>query len=324
MKTLYFCLALLFWGAFWPAKASAQGPIWLDDIHYYVGDSATRQTANQFFIRQLGARAMAEQPINPLAFIDFLQIRPNQSTVNISSPGPFPGIRVGDPKRWQRERLESNKLTPPMYGVRWLALSTPNIRKSIAALKKAGIEFADQVKLPTDPSATAIAFWGFDYNLFVLVERKKEKGKTPYGIDHLQLLVNNLEDNIKFYEVVLGGVVLQKKERSAEMQIGNHRFILSEPEALGYERNLVLERNARKFLPNVDHLGFLYPQTEELIQHTDFLLSKGVPFLMKPTRMNYYDKPTPYTFCILMSPDGLQIELETEDGRTGPRTIAKK
>jgi hypothetical protein len=37
----------------------------------------------------------------------------------------------------------------------------------------------------------------------------------------------------------------------------------------------------------------------------------------------YYDKPTPYTFCILMSPDNLQIELEQEDGRTGGRTMYK-
>jgi hypothetical protein len=43
--------------------------------------------------------------------------------------------------------------------------------------------------------------------------------------------------------------------------------------------------------------------------------------LLKPTLFNYFDKPTPYAFGILFSPDGLQCEMYTEVGRVGPRTV---
>lgn len=304
------------------ANSFAQKPIMLDDIHYYVSDSSVREVANNYFKTFFKGKTMVEQDMNPLAFIDFIALRPDESTINISSSGPFPGVKVGDPKRWIREKVLPSTNNPPMYGVRWLAINTRSIKKTVKQLLKAGYDFAaEDFSLPTEPEVNAVAMYGFDNNIIVLVERPKtKKSKNPFGIDHLQLLVKNLEENVKFYQTVLGAEIIDKRDRSTVLKIGNHRFVLSEPEALGLARDQVAERDAKKFVPNIDHLGFLFDEIEPA-----FYAAKGNNYkvVMEPKILMYYDKPTPYTFCILMSPDNLQIELEQEDGRTGGRTRYK-
>ena len=299
----------------------AQKPILLDDIHYYVSDSSKRQVAVDYFKTFFKGREMAEQPMNPLMFIDFLSLRPDESTLNISSPGPFPGIKVGDPKRWEREKIKPDPKNPAMYGVRWLAINTKSIKKTVKKLLKAGYDFAlEDFTLPTEPNVNAVAMWGFDYNIIVLVERPKLKAKTPFGIDHLQLLVKNLEDNIKFYQDVLSAEVLEKTGRSAVLKIGSHKFVLSEPEVLGLVREQVTERDPKKFVANIDHLGFLYEDVEPAFYGAK---ANNYKIVMEPRPLMVYDKPTPYTFCILMSPDNLQIELEEEAGRITGRKMYK-
>lgn len=313
---IIFCLLISY------LNAIAQKPILLDDIHYYVSDSSVREVANNYFKTFFKGRAMAEQEMNPLSFIDFILLRPDESTINISSPGPFPGVKVGDPKRWFREKIKPSASNPPMYGVRWVAFNTKNIRKTVKKLLKAGYNFAmEDFTLPTEPDVNAVAMYGFDYNIIVLVERPKmKKQKTEFGIDHLQLLVNNLEDNVKFYQTVLAAEIIDKKERSTVLKIGNHKFVLSEPEALGLVREQVIERDPKKFVANIDHLGFLYDEIEPAFYGAK---ANNYKVIMEPKTLMYYDKPTPYTFCILMSPDNLQIELEQEDGRTTARKIYK-
>ena len=313
---IIFCFILL------SLNIIAQKPILLDDIHYYVSDSSVRDVANNYFKTFFKGRAMAEQAMNPMAFIDFISLRPDESTINISSPGPFPGVKVGDPKRWLREKITPSASNPPMYGVRWVAFNTRNIRKTVKKLLKAGYSFAmEDFTLPTEPEVNAVAMYGFDFNIFVLVERPKmKKQKTEFGIDHLQLLVNNLEDNVKFYQTVLAAEIIDKKERSTVLKIGNHKFILSEPEALGLVREQVVERDPKKFVANIDHLGFLYDEIEPAFYGAK---ANNYKVIMDPKPLMYYDKPTPYTFCILMSPDNLQIELEQEEGRTTARKIYK-
>ena len=300
----------------------AQKPILLDDIHYYVSDSTMREVANNYFKTFFKGRAMAEQSINPLAFTDFISLRPDESTINISSPGPFPGVQLDESKKWYREKVTPSASNPPMFGVRWLAFNTKNIRKTVKKLLKAGYTFAmEDFTLPTEPDVNAVAMYGFDYNIIVLVERPKmKKQKTEYGIDHLQLLVNNLEENVKFYQTVLAAEIIDKKERSTVLKIGNHRFVLSEPEALGLVREQVVERDPKKFVANIDHLGFLYDEIEPAFYGAK---ANNYRVIMEPKQLIYFDKPTPYTFCILMSPDNLQIELEQEDGRTSARKTYK-
>jgi catechol 2,3-dioxygenase-like lactoylglutathione lyase family enzyme len=315
----YFIIYLLI---FYSKNALSQKPIMLDDIHYYVSDTSVRDVANNYFKTFFKGRAMAEQGLNPLSFIDFISLRPDESTLNISSPGPFPGVKVGDPKRWLREKIIPSPSNPPMYGVRWLAINTKSIHKTVKKLLNAGYEVAiEDFTLPTEPNVNAVAMYGFDYNIIVLVERPKmKKSKTPFGIDHLQLLVKNLEDNVMFYQTVLGAEIIDKKDRSTVLKIGNHRFVLSEPEALGLTREQVVERDPKKFVANIDHLGFLYDEVEPAFYGAK---ANNYKVVMEPKMLMYYDKPTPYTFCILMSPDNLQIELEQEDGRTGGRTVYK-
>ena len=304
-------------------NVEAQKPIILDDIHYYVSDTSVRDVANNYFKTFFKGRAMKEQELNPLSFIDFISLRPDESTINISSSGPFSGVSVGDPKRWLRENVKPSASNPPMYGVRWLAINTKSIRKTVKKLLKAGYEFAaEDFTLPTEPNVNAVAMYGFDYNIIVLVERPKmKKMKTEFGIDHLQLLVNNLEDNVKFYQTVLAAEIIDKKERSTVLKIGNHKFVLSEPEALGLVREQVVERDPKKFVANIDHLGFLYDEIEPAFYGAK---ANNYTVIMEPKTLIYYDKPTPYTFCVLMSPDNLQIELEQEDGRTSARKIYKE
>jgi catechol 2,3-dioxygenase-like lactoylglutathione lyase family enzyme len=313
---IVFCLII------YSFTAIAQKPILLDDIHYYVSDSSVRDVANNYFKTFFKGRAMAEQEMNPMAFIDFISVRPDESTINISSPGPFPGVKVGDPSRWFIEKIKPSASNPPMYGVRWLAFNTKSIRKTVKKLLKAGYDFAmEDFTLPTEPDVNAVAMYSFDYNIIVLVERPKmKKQKTEFGIDHLQLLVNNLEDNVKFYQTVLAAEIIDKKERSTVLKIGNHKFVLSEPEALGLAREQVVERNPKKFVANIDHLGFLYDEIEPAFYGAK---ANNYKVIMEPKTLMYFDKPTPYTFCILMSPDNLQIELEQEEGRTSARKIYK-
>lgn len=303
-------------------EGTAQKPILLDDIHYYVSDSSVREVAVNYFKIFFKGRAMAEQAINPLPFNDYISLRPEESTITISTSGPFSGINEDNPKRWLREKVKPSASNPPMYGVHWVAFNTKNIRKTVVKLLKAGYHFAmEDFTLPTEPEVNAVAMYGFDFNIIVLVERPKmKKMKTEFGIDHLQLLVHNLEENVKFYQTVLGAEIIDKKERSTVLKIGNHKFVLSEPEVLGIVREQVVEHNPKKFVANIDHLGFLYDEIEPAFYAAK---ANNYQVILEPKPLIFYDKPTPYTICILKSPDNFQIELQQEEGRMTGRKMYK-
>ena len=40
---------------------------------------------------------------------------------------------------------------------------------------------------------------------------------------------------------------------------------------------------------------------------------------MEPRRLDYFGKPTSYTYAVIESPDGLPFEMLMEEGRTGAR-----
>jgi catechol 2,3-dioxygenase-like lactoylglutathione lyase family enzyme len=316
MKLNYviFCLFFLYF------EATAQKPILLDDIHYYVSDSSVRKVAVNYFKTFFQGRAMAEQAINPLPFNDYISLRPEEATLTISTSGPFAGINEDISKNLLREKLKPSASNPPMYGVYWVAFNTNNIRKTVKKLLKTGYHFAmEDFTLPTEPEVNAVAMYGFDYNIIVLVERPKmKKMKTEFGIDHLQLLVKNLEENVKFYQTVLSAEIIDKKDRSTVLKIGNYKFVLSEPEVLGLVREQVVVRNPKKFVANVDHLGFLYDEIEPAFYGAK---ANNYQIIMEPKPVIFYGKPTPYTVCILMSPDNFQIELQQEEGRMTGRKI---
>ncbi len=313
MKT--FLIALLAVGS-----AAAQQPLLFDDIHYYQTD---RAAANAFYKTNLAAKPMREQPVNPLTFLDFLEIRPGDATVSISGQGPFEGVKIGDPKRGQRQ-LVAPQAGQYVYGMLWLALRTSSMEKTLKALAGRRVPIARlAAKLPFEPGARNLAAYGPDYNLVMLVERPDDRGATPFGVDHIQMLCEDLEANVKFYTEVLGAKLLDRKGKSAKLQVAQHVLVLSEPEDLGLKREQVQKKDRGKFFPGPDLFGFLYDEAG-LKAATDSAVAKGYRFLMPPTRMNFYEKPTPYTFAILFSPDNFPIELHTEDNRTGPRTMYVK
>jgi len=313
---------LIFCSLFLYVKAAAQKPILLDDIHYFVSDSSVRQVAENYFKTFFKGRAVAEQVINPLPFNNYISLRPGESTITVSSSGSFAGINEDNPRRWMREKMTISASNPPVYGVYWMAFNTKNIRKTVKKLLKAGYHFAkENFTLPTEPEVNAVAMYGFDDNIFVLVERPEMK-KMPkeFGIDHLQLLVNNLEENVEFYQTVLAAEIIEKNERSTVLKIGNHKFVLSEPEALGLVREKVIMRNPKRFNANIDHLSFLYDEIEPA-----FYGAKGnyYQIIQEPKPILFYGKSTPYTVCKVLSPDNLQIEFLQEEGRTNGRIIYK-
>lgn len=292
-------------------------PIMLDDVHYYTLD---RQECNQFFETNFGTRAMKEDSSNPFEFIDFQLVKSGQSTINISKQGPFPGIKVGDPKRWERKLVTPSPNNSPRFGVHWVALGIHDLPSQIIKLKENGVAFINEnVKLPHTSQKAALCY-GPDYNLLLIIESEKSD-QSLYSIDHLMLLVQDLEKNINFYTDVFGGDILSRNDDFVEMSIGNHTFILAEPSALGIDVANVKERDPSVFRPDIDHLGFLY---EDIQPAYDYAVSKGYSFLSKPVPISYFGRATLYTFAITYSPDGLQCELFQEAGRLGSRKNYKE
>lgn len=288
-------------------------PIMLDDIHYYTLD---REAVNVYFEEHFGTRAMLEDSPNPFEFIDFQLVRSEQSTINISGSGPFPGIKVGDPKRWERKLVKPSPENPHRYGVHWLGMGTKNLTLAKNQLKSEGVQILEEnFKLPHIDQPSLLCY-GPDYNLLVVTEITADKAVTPYFIDHLLLLVKDLKANVKFFEDVFQGKIQKRNKDWVQMKIANQNFVLATPEALNLDRTGILDRDPTVFQPNIDHLGFLYKSITPAYENA---VAKGYEFLSPPIKIKYYDKPTLYTFGITYSPDGLQCELFEEEGRTSSR-----
>ncbi|PWK25178.1 glyoxalase/bleomycin resistance protein/dioxygenase superfamily protein [Arcicella aurantiaca] len=288
----------------------AQKPIMLDNIHYTVRDSASKKMATDFFKVFFNAKQISEETENPLTFMDILTLNSHETTINIS---------FIDSSKIETEMKPQN--FSPIYGVHWLAINTKSIRKSVKALLKRGYNFAaEDFTLPNEPDVNAVAMYGFDNNIIVLVERPHLKVKTSFSIDHIQLIVKNLENNVKFYQDVLGAEVVDKKDRSTVLKIGNQKIVLSEPEALGLVREQVLERDTTKFTSHIDYLGFLYDEVEPAFYAAK---ANNYTILSEPKALIFNEKLTPYTICTVLSPDNLEIDLIQEEGRTAGRTFVK-
>jgi len=67
-------------------------------------------------------------------------------------------------------------------------------------------------------------------------------------------------------------------------------------------------------------LGFLYEDIESAYYGAK---ANNYKIITEPHQLMFADKPTPYTFCSLLSPDNLQIQLQEEEGRITARKIYK-
>lgn len=289
----------------------------LDDIHYYVYD---RVKMNDFLIKNFKAKAMKEVSDNPLTFIDFLEVRNGQSTLNISPKGPFEGMKVADPKRWEKESVTPSPDNNLFYGVHWLALTTKNLKETLKLLKANGVQIENEAVDFPYAGGKCASIWTPEYSRILLIERKNDIGKSDFSIDHLLILVTELDKNIKFFEEVFAGKIESKKGKVAKMTVGKHTFYIAEPEGLYLNKDLVNKRDPKKFIPYIDHIGFMY---ENITPAYEYASKKGYQFALKPTPMNFFDKPTLYSFAIIFSPDGMQCEMYQEKGRTKAKSVYK-
>jgi len=294
----------------------AQKPIMLDNIHYSVGDSTTQKNAVFFFKTFFKAKEISEQSDNPLTYMNILGLHPDEMTINISATDT-----VNRKARNEENHKFSTTAILHIYGVHWLAINTKNIRKTVKLLLKQGYNFAiEGFTLPNEPTVNAVAMYGFDNNIIVLVERPSLKSKTSFSIDHVQLIVKNLETNVKFYQDVLGAEVIDKKDRSTVLKVGNQKIVLSEPEALGLVREQVLDRNTTNFASHIDNISFLYDEIEPAFYAAQ---ANNYTVISEPKVLLFNEKSTPYTICKVLSPDNLEIDLIQEEGRTSEKKISK-
>ena len=312
----------LFLCAFSLSDGSAPPPIMLDTIHYFVNDA---RKAREFFTKHFGMRVLAKPEKNPLQFVEYLELRPGQASIAISPRGPYPGLHQDIP-RWKRspaEALPANRLPPPAYGVHWLALRTENLKFAVQSLEKQGLKIADgDVRIPGEPSAKAAVFWGPERTLVTIVQRSGEhRQSTIYGMDHLLILVRNLEENVRFFQEVHAGKVKHRETDFCRMLVGGHTFILATPPAIGLPATTVRIPDSTRFMPRIEQLGFLYHDPQPAYQSAAI---KGYGFSLRPSRLIYHNKPTPYVSAITRTPEGIYCEMYAEDGRSGARTAYVK
>jgi catechol 2,3-dioxygenase-like lactoylglutathione lyase family enzyme len=290
-------------------------PLMLDEVHYYLTDP---NSAVLFFETHFGARQLAHPGALPLKFVTMLSLQPAEGAIHISPPGPFEGLTDPDANRWNKQLVEPAATLPPRYGVYWVGLRTASLKKAMQKIEGRGVTLQERnLVLPIDPTAKAASIFGPNFNVFALVEHPKHHGDSgEFGLDHVQLLVKNVDENVRFFVDVFGAAIVKRWEHGAILTVAGFPIAMSDPAGLDLDPKEVQERLPDQFRFEADHLSFLYSDIQPAVQAA---MSKGRKFAVPPTRMEYFGKPTPYTFAVINSPDGLPFELTSEDGRVGPR-----
>ncbi len=291
-------------------------PLILDNMHYYVQD---RVATRRFFQENFQAQ-VAQQQAPALKFMDFLILNPEQGTINISGRGPFEGIAVGDLSKWEKEIVKPAPDLPPTYGVYWIALKTRDLDKAIQSLKAHQVEFiSEDFPLPSEPNVPAAMLWTPDYERIVMIERSAYEGKTPYALDHLLLLVSDLNLHQSFFQDIFQAEVISQKNQFTHLKIADFDLHLAEPNGIGLDEQTVKFREKDKFYFGIDRFVFLY---EDIKPAYEAAQAKGYKFLFPPMGMEYFEESTPYEFTIFYTPDQFQLEMTSEQGRSGPRAVA--
>jgi len=324
MKALLLTVAALLISA--PSTVSRQiyktTPALLDEVHFYVSN---RKAAEDFFIEHLAARIVPHPPPRPLEHITILSLRSGEGTINISPRGPFAGIQGAEQDYWKQQNTSSAEEPPPSYGLYWLGIHTTSLHQTLTRLEIEGIKVSQRsLSLPHDILARAALIEGPDYTRIALVERKKKirsmaNEKSSWGdfsIDHLMLLVKDAKENEVFFHDLFGGKVTSRRPKVTTMKIADATIVLAEPEALGIKREDIPVRDPDKLSLGDAQIRFLYFGIKPAVEMAK---ARGYKVIFDGTRMTYFDLPTVYTVALTFSPDGLQIEMAQEVGRTGPR-----
>lgn len=288
----------------------AQQSVELDDVQYHFTNSALSHKAMTPWELVFKARQVHDlNQGDTYHSTERLMLSPNQPTIQ------FKQVVGGN----QEVSLHDSKLK---YGLSWLAIGTKNLRKTTAELVKLGCKLENSnFKLPTE-RADAVLMTTPDSRSIVLVQR--DDITDLFVVDHVQLMVRQLEVTMQFFQDLLGATLISKEDRSACLQIGEQKLILSEPEALGWMREEVALMEVPKNQTIDVSLGFLCEDLEPIYYATK---AHRLRTLSEPK--NIVESERAYLSCIVLSPDNLPIELKEEDDRdwknkTVKRTIGLK
>jgi catechol 2,3-dioxygenase-like lactoylglutathione lyase family enzyme len=146
-------------------------------------------------------------------------------------------------------------------------------------------------------------------------------GFAGYGLDHLQLLVEDADANAKLFQDIYAGELIESRNGTRVLKVIDITVVVSEPADLGLDPAAVEPRNVdTKFRYGVDHIAWIF---EDVYAAAAAAKAKGYTFTLEPIRFHIRGEPTLYDFGYLFSPDGLQLELMSEQWRVGPRTVFK-
>ncbi len=301
-------------------------PIHLDDIHYITSDEV--ETIG-FFKEKLLACEMA-QPSRPLDFIRFLSVRENDPSLTVNS-APYSTERdAARANSWRFKRLVPRQPDSGIYwGVYWVAFGHANLDSARQSFPEDAIR---NIQLPHAPSLTALQVNGPDNLPIVLVERPQSG--PAFHIDHLMLLVSDVDETTQFFSQIFEAKVLETSDRMAILQVADATLVLTEPATLGIDRKRMIPRPKSVFGPlkdgkqtltevlgSVDHLGFLYQDIEKLVTQAQ---DRGYNPLYPPFSYNYAGQKSPYAVTAFTAPDGFNIEAVQPAGRIGPHVYYRE
>jgi len=284
-------------------------PMRLEEIHYYLTNPAS---AILFLESHFEAREVVQPGAPRLRYVTMLALEPDEGVFELSPPGPFDGIVDADPKQWSKEMVPPAVNLPARYGVYWVGIRTTSLKKAMQKIEGRGVTVQEhRLILPIDPRAKAASIYGPDLNVFALVERSRRHNDTgEFGLDHIQLLVKNVAENVRFFEDVFAAQVQGHSEHQAFLTVAGFPLALSDPEGLDLVRADVQERSPSQFRFEADHISFLYSDIHPAVVAAK---AKGRNFTQQPTRLEYFGKPTAHTYAVINSPDGLAFELLMHD-----------
>jgi hypothetical protein len=293
-------------------------PIHLDDIHFMVSsDAATVAWLEQ----RLGACEMAH-PGQPIDYVRYLSVRYGDPTLTVTGPTP-----ANEPDPLRAATTGHVDIVPaadasPHYGIYWVALRTRDL-----AAARSRFPDATPVQLPHEPATPALRVAGPDNVPLVIVERPGDTG-SPFGIDHLVMLVSDVAATARFLGDVFAGQVLDGDARLRVLRIADARLVLVEPERVALDRAQVapvpnipwasgaVPSRTRVAVPaSVEHLGFLYADVPAMAAAAR---ARGYTPVYPPFRYAYRGRPTAFTVTEFMSPDGFGVEAVSAEGRVGP------
>ncbi|WP_171036978.1 VOC family protein [Maribacter algarum] len=293
-------------------------PIHLDDIHFIVTDE---EEAVAFFTKHFGGREMAH-PGERFDLVRFISLKWQGPTITITPIGPYADLPPERNQRWLDAEIivPKSEKTKPVYGAKWLAISTSSLDKSRSELLAAGVEISENdVSLPLEPKTPAFSIYGPDGFEIIIVERPEyDFGDAKYAIDHIQFLVKDVHATQEQVEKVFAAKQLESQPETVGLMVADAKLILSEPKALGINPKDVSSRLAKGTIrTGLDHLGFLYEDVKSAANEAE---KNGYSPIFQPQKYIYKGKPTVYTFSAFKLPEDFNIEMVQADGRVGPHS----